>query len=98
MTAALEEIVMELNLLGTEHVGPDTKQKLLVRVLGGDILNGPFGLGRRQRATVNLAVGIQGKSRQYDVSRRHHVGGQSGGEKRTYRRQINESVRLWRQV
>ncbi len=87
MAAGGEEVLVQADPLELEHVGPDRGQRALQRGdRRGEAVGtaGTFrgaGLGRGQRAALELAVGAQRQRREPHEVRGHHVVGQAGRQR-----------------
>ncbi len=74
MTAELEETIMDAGLVEMKYPFPQRSQRAFHGSPGRDIHGiAAHRPGRRQRAAVHLAVGIQRQGVQEDHMRRHHV-------------------------
>ena len=94
MTPERKEVVVDPHTLQTKHLRKQPAQDLLLRRARHPPHRSHRLLRRRQRATVELAVGRQRKTIQHHKRRRHHVLGKAPTQMRTQHRSIrNRSTR-----
>ncbi len=82
MAAELEEAVVRAHRGDLEHLGEDARERLLHRAARGDVgaLAVGGGVGRGQRAAIDLAVDGDGQGRERDEDRGDEVRGEPLGE------------------
>ena len=94
MAPERKEVVVDPHTLQTKHLRKQTAQDLLLRRARCPPHRAHRLLRRRQRTTVELAVGRQRKPLQHHKRRRHHVLGKALPQMRTQHRRIrNRSPR-----
>ncbi len=80
VAAQLEEVVVDADLLHSQHLAPEARQEFLqgrARCDVGPGRRGPLGGRRGQGPAVHLAAGGAGQGRERDECGRHHVFGQA---------------------
>src|SRR3954464_2972396 len=92
MAPEREEVVVDPHTLETKHLRKQTAQDLLLRRARYPPHRSHRLLRRRQRATVELAVGRQRKTIQHHKRRRHHVLGKAPTKMRPQRRRIRNRI------
>src|SRR3954468_2059914 len=94
MTPERKEVVVDPHTLQTKHLRKQRAQDLLLRRAWSPPHRSHRLLRRRQRTTVKLAVGRQGKPLKHHKRRWHHVLGKAPTQMRTQPRSIrNRSTR-----
>src|SRR3954447_12871712 len=92
MATKREEVVVDPHTLQPKHFRKQTAQDLLLRRARRPPHRAHRLLRRRQRATVELAVGRQRKPIQHHQRRWHHVLGQALPQMRTQHRRIRNRI------
>ena len=88
MTPQREEVVVDPNTLKPQNLRKQPAKDLLLRRARNSPHRSHTRLRRRQRTTVELAVGRERKTIQNHERRRHHVLGKAAPQMRTQRRRI----------